>query len=338
MRGALIPIVLTLVALAGPAGAVPVGREVRPAPAPEAAEPSYVQRVAPAVVGLSVRADPRAPSSARLGARRFGSAVLFDARGYAVTVSYVLLDALVIEATLRDGRTVPAELTGLDLESGLGVVRLVGAGPWPTAVLGQSRDLAVGALTGTVGVDEDNELVAVSGRLDGVRRFSAPWEYMLERALLVAPGSPSWGGSAVVDETGVVVGIASLRLGEAPYVNLAVPVEEFLPVKDQLIAAGRAVSRRPRPWLGLYTGPGTGGLRVEGFAPAGPAHRAGFRPGDRIVAVNGTAVSTQEEFYEALWRGRPGDLIRLEVERAGQLLVIAVPSVDRYQLLRRPRR
>jgi hypothetical protein len=34
-----------------------------------------------------------------------------------------------------------------------------------------------------------------------------------DRALILAPASPSWGGSAVVDDRGRVIGIASLRLG-----------------------------------------------------------------------------------------------------------------------------
>src|SRR5262249_57391073 len=115
---------------------------------------------------------------------------------------------------------------------------------------GDSHSVAAGARTGTVGVDEDNDLVQVSGSVQAVRRFSAYWEYMLDRAIIVAPASPQWGGSAVVNERGEVVGIASLRLGDAPPVNLAVPIEKFVPVKDELIASGRIASRPPRPWLG----------------------------------------------------------------------------------------
>jgi len=326
-----------LLLLPAAVAAVPAARPPRP-PADVPAEPSYVRRVAPAIVGLHVTADAEAASSARLGSRRFATAVVFDRRGYAVSVSYALTDAVAIEAQLRDGATVPATLVGLDLESGLGVVRLDGAGPWPTATLGQSRDAAAGMLTGTVGVDEENSLVWVPGHVQSIRRFSSFWEYMLERAIFVAPGSPSWGGSAVVDASGAVIGIASLRLGEAPHVNLAIPVERFVPVKDELIAAGRVVSRRPRPWLGLYTEARPDGVFVDGFAALGPAALAGFRRGDRIVGVNGVAVRTQEEFYEALWRGQAGDVVAVAVQRGGETHVVRVVSMDRYRLLRRAAR
>ncbi|MBI4245716.1 MAG: serine protease [Candidatus Rokubacteria bacterium] len=327
-------VVLALVPALG--GAAPVVKEPRIHPGTVPAEPSYVRRVEPALVGLQVRADEHAPSSARLGSRRFGSGVIFDARGYAVTVSYVLMDAVGIEARLRDGRRVPARLVGLDLETGLGVVQLVGPGPWPVGAFGPAGDVAEGTPTGTVGVDEDNDLVYVTGRVQAVRRFAGPWEYMLDRALIVAPGSPAWSGSAVVDTDGRVIGIASLRLGAPPHVNLAIPADRLGPVKDELIAAGRVVSRRPRPWLGLYTTGGDTGLLVDGFSPAGPAAAAGFRRGDRIVGVNDVRVGSQEEFYDQLWRGQAGDVVRVAVERNETVHVIAVRSVNRYDTLRRP--
>jgi S1-C subfamily serine protease len=331
---------VALAALLVPAGLAlgrPAPREARPHPSDVSALPSYIQRVEPAIVGLHVRAAPDRPSSARLGARRFGSAVVFDARGYAVTVSYVVLDALTIEARLRDGRTVPAKLTGFDLDTGLAVVRLEGPGPWTTAHLQASNDLRVGAVTGTVGVDEDNELVHATTTLQSVRRFSAFWEYMLDRALMLAPSMSSWGGSAAVDERGRVVGIVSLRLGEPPHVSLAIPTEKFLAVKDELVATGRIHSRRPRPWIGLYTAAQPGRVVVDGFNESGPARTAGFRRGDQIVGVDGVGVASQEEFYEQMWRRQAGDTIEVAVRRDDRVEVISVRSIDRHRLYPPPR-
>jgi len=319
--------------------ALPALAVTRPGPprlAPNAVSPlpSYVRRVEPAVVGLRVKARADAPSSQRLGARRVGSGVIFDARGYVVTVSYLVVDAQTIEAQLRDGRMVPALPAGIDLETGLAVVRLAGAGPWPAASLGDSRDVVAGARTGTVGMDEDDDLVQAASTIEGVRRFSASWEYMLDRAFIVAPAVSSWGGSALVDEYGRLVGVVSLRLGDAPFVNLAIPLETFLPVKDELIAAGRVTSRRPRPWLGLHTSGGADGIVVDGFNEAGPARTAGFRRGDRIIGVDGVRVATQEEFYDRLWRRQAGDTIAVAVQRGDAERVISVRSMDRYTLYR----
>ena len=315
----------------------PATRDARPHPNDLPAAPSYVQRVEPALVGLHVQAAADRPSSARLGARRFGTGIVFDPRGYAVTVSYVVLDAIRIEARLRDGRKAPARLVGLDLDNGLAVVRLEGAGPWPAAELQPSGDLRVGAVTGTVGVDEDGDLVHVTTTLKSMRRFSAFWEYMLDRALMLEPSMSSWGGSAAVDERGRVVGIVSLRLGEPPHVSLAIPAEKFLAVKDELLASGRVVSRRPRPWIGLYTAAHPGRVIVDGFNEAGPARAAGFRRGDQIVGVDGVDIASQEEFYERMWRRQAGDTIEVAVRRDDRVQVITVRSIDRHRLYPGPR-
>jgi S1-C subfamily serine protease len=327
-RGVLVALVVAIV-MPGATFAIPRSPEPRLHPTRVSTVPSYVTKVERAIVGVKVRANPEAASTARLGTERFASAVVFDTRGYAVTVSYVLMDAVRLEAATRDNRTVSASVVAIDYATGLGIVKLDGAGPWPTAAFGHTRDLRVGDLTGTVGVDEDNDLVWVTGNVQGLRRFSAYWEYMLERAVFVAPSSASWGGSAVVDERGRVVAIASLRLGEAPYVNLAIPFEKLTDVKEELIATGRVVSRRPRPWLGLYTVALGDTVVVDGFAASGPAREAGFQRGDRIIRVNGVNVRTQEEFYEALWRGQAGDVIHVAVQRRDAVRVIPVRSIDR---------
>ncbi|MBI2161830.1 MAG: serine protease [Candidatus Rokubacteria bacterium] len=332
-RGAIPPLALALL-LPALSLAAPSSEERRVHPRELSGLPSFVKRVEPSIVGLRVRVPEKAASATRLGSRRFGSAVIFDARGYALTVSYLLLDAASLEARSRDGRRWEAKLVGLDLDAGLGVIKLEGAGPWAAAPLGRSTDVVTGARTGTVGVDEDNDLVHVTGAVHAIQPFSAYWEWMLDRALIVAPASPQWGGSAVVNDRGEVVGIASLRLGEAPHVNLAIPIERFTPVKDELIAAGRIVSRPPRPWLGLYTVEVQGVVVVSETSPIGPAAAAGFLKGDRILRVNGVAVASQREFYEQLWSRRAGDLIEVAVQRNGGVQVITVPSVDRHSLFR----
>ena len=328
-------LVTLVLSIALPGLAFAVGRPLEPRLAPRdvAEVPSYVRRVEPALLALRVRAPEEAVSSARLGAQRFATGVVFDARGYAVTVSYALLDAVRIDAQMRSGPSVPARLVALDLETGLAVIKLDGNGPWPSATLGQSADVQAGQLTGTVGVDEDNDLAWATSRVQGVQRFSGFWEYMLDRALIVGPSIESWGGSAIVDAQGEVIGIASLRLGDPPHVNVAIPIEKFVAVKDELVAAGRVVSRPPRPWLGLYTIPRNGGVVVDGFSPQGPARDAGFHRGDRIVSVNGVTIGSQEEFYEQLWRARAGDVVRVAVQRDTRVHVISVQSVDRYRVL-----
>jgi len=296
--------------------------------------PSHVQRVQPAVVGIKVRVPLDRPSVLTLGPERWGSGVIFDPAGYAVTVSYILLDAALIQVTLRDGRVVPAKLVDLDLENGLGVIKLESEGPWPAASLGESSTVAVGQATATIGVNDDNDLVVTQGSVQEIRSFAGYWEYMLDRAFVVAPYNPAFGGSPLVNVQGDVIGITSLKIGEHPSVNLAIPIELFTASKDELIGQGRVVSRRPRPWLGLYTVPAGEGVVVAGTSPIGPAKQAGFQRGDVIVRISGEKVESQEEFYRRLWQAQVGQEITLVVLRESRFHAITVRPVDRYQFFR----
>jgi len=137
-----------LLALPALVTAAPQSGAPRLDPKTVSALPSHIQHVAPAVVGIHVEVPSDRPSAATLGAERWGSGVLFDAAGYALTVSYVLIDAARVDVVLRDGRKVEGKVAGLDLESGLGVIKLEGPGPWPAASLGDSTRMAVGDITG----------------------------------------------------------------------------------------------------------------------------------------------------------------------------------------------
>ncbi len=336
MRGAwgIVALVLGLLLPAVPVAA-PRQSEQRPDPKQASALPSYVRRVESAVIGIKVEVPRERPSAATLGRERWGSGVIIDRdEGYALTVSYVLLDAERIEVTLRDGRRAPAKLVGLDLEVGIGVLKLHGKGPWPAAPLGDSTRIVEGDVVGTVGLNDDGALVGTAARVQAVRRFSASWEYMLDRAFIVSPYNAAFGGAALVDAGGSLVGVTSLRLGEAPHVNLAIPLEKFLPGKDELLAKGRVASRRPRPWLGLYTAATNEGVIVSGLSPVGPARAAGLRQGDVIVRLNGEKVESQEHFYARLWQGTMDQEVQLVVRRDNRLQSISVRPADRYRIYR----
>ncbi len=333
----MIPIVLSLVAaLSIPPGTLPATAVQAPSAPGPSAPPPFVQQIEPAVVGIQVAVPLDRPSVLTLGPVRWGSGVIFDRTGYVLTVSYVVIDAEIIQVLLRDGRKVPAKLVGLDLEDGLAVVKLEGDGPWPAAPLGDSSKASVGMSTATIGVDDDNDLSFTGGSIQEIRNFVGYWEYMLNRAFVVAPPNPAFGGSALVNGQGEVIGIVSFRIGErqGPFSNVAIPIELFLPVKDELIAKGRVESRGPRPWLGLYTVPTSEGLIVAGASPNGPAGDAGFQRGDVILRVNGDKLESQEDFYRKLWQSQIGQEMAFLVMRESRFEVIKVRPVDRYQLFR----
>jgi len=292
--------------------------------------PTAVARVSPAVVAIRAQVPPDRPSASTLGPDRAGSGVVIDADGLVLTVGYLVLEATSVEVTLADGRRLAARVVGHDFESGLGLLRLPAGGQYRAAVLGRSDPVAPGQPVSVVGMDEDRRPLGIPATVTGARRFVAYWEYMLERALFVAPRHPAFGGAALVDPDGALLGIVSLRLERE---NLAIPIDLFPPVREALLAQGRP-SRPPRPWLGVRAVAVDGGVAIAGASPTGPAHAAGLKDGDVIVRVNGDRVADLEDFYRKLWRTPAGSQIELTVYRNGRLDTIALRSTDRYSVFR----
>lgn len=306
--------------------AAPRPPEPRLDPGGAAAVPTAVSRVSPAVVGIRAQVPPDRPSAQTLGTERSGSGVVIDPDGLVLTVGYLILEASAVEVALADGRVVSARVLGHDFESGLGLLRLSDGGPYPAAALGRSAGVGVGQPVSIVGVGDERRILGRTARVSAVRRFVAYWEYLLEQALIVAPAHPAFGGAALVDPDGAVVGIVSLRLeGE----NLAIPIDLFPPVREALIRDGRPATP-PRPWLGVRAVAIDGGVAIAGVSPAGPAYAAGLRHGDLVVRLNGDRVADLEDFYRKLWRTAIGGDVELTVHRSGQLETVRLQPRDRY--------
>ncbi len=81
----------------------------------------------------------------------------------------------------------------------------------------------------------------------------------------------------------------------------------------------------------------TGRVYVTGVADGGPAQHADIREGDLISQVGNHDVSTLPEFYRHVWAlGSAGVGVPLTTVRGGTALHVAVRSVDRARVLKRP--
>jgi uncharacterized integral membrane protein (TIGR00697 family) len=317
--------------LAGPAAAAPQASPPRIDPGRAPAVATAATRAEAAVVGLRARIPAGRPSTQTLGTERWGAGVLIEPDGLVVTVGYLVLEARALEAVLADGRVVPGRVVGHDFESGLALVRLEGPGPFPVAPLGRGAELQPGqpvTIVGAADGDGPPGRVARAARVEAVRPFVAYWEYRLDRALVLSPHHPAFGGAAVLDPEGKLVGLVSLRLEKT---HLAIPIDLLPPVRDDLVTTGRP-GRPPRAWLGIRAVALDGGIGVAGVSSVGPAHAAGLREGDVIVRVGGTTVSDLETFYQRVWATTIGQPLELTVARDGGLSVITVRPADRYRL------
>ncbi|HUK88671.1 MAG TPA: SpoIIE family protein phosphatase [Terriglobales bacterium] len=71
------------------------------------------------------------------------------------------------------------------------------------------------------------------------------------------------------------------------------------------------------------------GFPVLDVVPGSPAERAGLRPGDYIIGVNGQALQTSKPFDETWARSRPGDPVTVTIERPGEPQPVILHGVFR---------
>ena len=291
------------------------------------------------VVKIRAEVPADARTAASLGPLREGSGVVIDSKGLVLTIGYLILEASRVQVTDFAGKTVPARILGYDHATGFGLLRARSSAaavrPLP---LGLSRDLARGAEVLILSW-ADNGPSGQGAYVVSRREFAGYWEYLLERAIFTAPHNANFGGAALIDRSGRLLGIGSLQVpqaipGQPVPGNMFVPIDLLKPILSDLARKGRS-GAKPRPWLGAQMEEAGRHVIIRRVSKGGPAARAGLRPGDLIAGVGGTPVEGLSDIYRRVWAlGAPGVSVPLNVLKGVRVEEVQVVSGDRYDYLR----
>ncbi len=306
--------------------------------APVGAEPD-IDDILGAIVRVQSKIDPAARTAKSLGLEREGHGVVIDSSGLVLTVGYLILEASSVTITAPGGATQPARVIAYDHNTGFGLLRTAKPLPVTPMRLGDSTVLTAGSDVVVIGFGGAEN--AIRAKIVTRRDFAGYWEYLLPNAIFTQPPFRVFSGAALIDTDGRLVGIGSLIVSDALArdvmnpANMFIPIEALKPILGSLIARGRSDGPR-HPWIGVYTQEHRNRVFVTRLAAEGPGAAAGVAPGDIIVAVDGTAVRGQIDFYRKIWAlGTPGVAVPLTVLRQdGDLATLAVLSRDRHDWLR----
>ncbi|HEX5129835.1 MAG TPA: S1C family serine protease [Usitatibacter sp.] len=312
------------------------------APAQAREDPSAYQHLvdaARAVVAIKVKALANARSAKTLGTERTGSGVLFAPQGLVLTIGYLILEADTVEVTTAKGTTVPAMVVGYDHATGFGLLRPLVPLDMKAIKLGASEKVeALDRLLVATGADEDALSVAT---VVSKRQFAGYWEYLIDGAIFTSPPRADFGGAALINKDGELVGIGSLFVmdavtkGERLPGNMFVPIDLLKPVLDEMIATGKQKGGT-RPWLGLNSVEEDGRLKVIRVSSDSPAEEAGIEAGDIVLSIGGKKVENQADFYRRLWAsGAPGVEVTLKVLKGADVVDVKVRSIDRAENIRK---
>ncbi len=309
---------------------------------PDPSDLSYeLDQALRAVVGVKALIPEDGFTAGGLGTERSGSGVVINAKGLVLTIGYLVTEAETIWLTTVDGRAVPGHALAVDFETGFGLVQALGRLDLPPLEV----DTGAGPRPGAKAV-----LASAGGRRHALRcnvvarqEFAGYWEYALDSAIFTAPAHPSWGGAALILESGKLGGIGSLVMqqqdnkGRRTDLNMVVPIGLLPPILADLTTYGR-VNRPARPWLGMYAAEDDEAVVVSSLARGGPAQKAGVREGDRVVAVGATRVSDLGQLWRAVWEsGQAGNKVRLTLLREDAPMEVTLTSADRSSFLKAPR-
>jgi serine protease DegQ len=281
--------------------------------------PDLVQRVEPSVVSVQVNGGE-------------GSGVVWNADGTIVTNNHVVDGQQSARIVFADGSRVAGRVTATDPRNDLAIVKAARTG-LPAATFAD-RLPRVGELAVAMGNPLGFENSVTAGIVSGLNRNIPGTAQTGEQSLVDllqtdAAISPGNSGGALVGADGRIIGInvAYIPPSEGSVsLGFAIPAPRVTDVVEQLLEDGTV----DYTWLGVsYTTltpeiaqqfgiDAESGVVVESVEPGGPADKAGLRPGDVIVAVEGKALENPEQLLGAIRARRPGDSLPLRVLRGGQ--------------------
>ena len=320
---------------------------------------NIVDRVSPAVVTIRSARRVRAPEQfpfmddpffRRFFGSRFpegardrgapvefglGSGVLVRADGNVLTNHHVVDGAEEIKVDLTDHRTFSAKLVGTDPLSDLAVLK-VDARDLPILALANSDKVRVGdlclALGNPLGIGQTVTSGIISAKSRSTGLSNGSFEDFLQTDAPINQGNS---GGALVNLLGELVGINSQIVsttGGNIGIGFAIPSNMAKNVLDQLLTSGKV----RRGHLGIAVQPVTSeiaskvglkdarGVLVMSVAPGEPAERAGLRPGDVILELNGERVEDPNSFRNRIASTPPGSTVKLSVARDGQVRQVDV--------------
>jgi serine protease DegQ len=265
----------------------------------------------------------RAPREEQVAS--LGSGVIVSPDGYILTNNHVVEAADDIEVVLADGRKAPAKVVGTDPETDLAVIRIAEKN-LPVIVLGHADQARVGDVVLAIGNPFGVGQTVTMGIISAVGRNNLhinQFENFIQTDAAINFGNS---GGALIDTSGNLIGINSAiysQTGGSVGIGFAIPVTTAKSVMEAIIKTGHVV----RGWIGIESQDITpeladsfglarkSGAIIAGVVRNGPADRAGIRPGDILLTVQGKPVSDTSQMLSLIAQLAPGEKAQLTVMR-----------------------
>ncbi|MFW2388012.1 MAG: trypsin-like peptidase domain-containing protein [Polyangiales bacterium] len=251
-----------------------------------------------------------------------GSGVILRSDGHILTNNHVVNEATRIDVRLRNGKSYPATLVGVDSATDLAMLKIEARG-LPQAEFASSEKARVGQFVIAIGSPFGLDYTVTTGVLSAKGRGGIGANEIEDYLQTDASINPGNSGGPLIDLQGRVLGINTMIIGRGSGIGFAIPAEIAQRVAEQLISNGSV----KRAWLGVsfqeitpelaahFGGNFEGGALINAVIPGGPAEKAGLNPGDIITAIDKQAIREGHDLLRAVLRHGVGERLSLEVRR-----------------------
>ena len=271
---------------------------------------------------------PDAPERAPGPGQGLGSGFIISQDGYVLTNSHVVAGDGEVTVRLADAkREFKAKVIGADERTDVALLKIEATG-LPTVKLGKSASLQPGEWVAAIGSPFGFENTITAGIVSATGRSLPAETYVpfIQTDVAVNPGNS---GGPLINLAGEVVGVNSMiysQTGGYMGVSFAIPIEVALEVSKQLRAEGKVTRGR----LGVRIQPMTkelaqsfklqepNGALIASVDPGSPADKAGLRPGDVVLSLNGQAIDDPNKLPRLVAATKPGASATLRIWRDGK--------------------
>jgi serine protease Do len=286
-----------------------------------------------------------------------GSGFIVDSRGYIITNNHVVdkTDKIYVKLSTDPdndsdlGRQ--AHVIGVDAETDIAVIKIDAPEPLPTIKLGNSDGAQVGDWVLAIGEPFGLSQTVSAGIVSAKNRFidepgpngtASQFQRFIQTDAAINPGNS---GGPLVDMAGEVIGMNTAIITQSSGSNgvgFAMPSNTIASVYNMLISPDHKVTRGsigisfpsavPAAVTRIY-GFANGGVLVEEVRPAdGPAAKAGIKPGDIIVSIDGKPVKDGDALVADISTRKVGSTVQLGILRNGSKENLTVGIADRAKL------
>jgi serine protease Do len=272
-----------------------------------------------------------------------GSGFIVDKNGYIITNYHVVEKADHIKVKMQGDRTdYKAKVIGFDRETDIAIIKIDAGRVLPPVKIGNAEGVQVGDWAVAIGSPFGLEasvtagIVSATGRdVNGAQQF----QRFIQTDAAINPGNS---GGPLLNIRGEVIGIntaIATQSGGYQGIGFALPVNSAVRVYNQIIKSGRVTrgsigvswNKNDKPEVLKALGANSGVL-VEAVTEGGPAQKAGVKPEDIIVSMNGKAIKDGDDLVNRVADTPVGSEVTITVDRAGQRMDKKLTIGDRTQV------